>query len=147
MKKESKQQELQELISRSEESILYIPTQHEVDYHDPSFPVDIPPHHIFVPQDRKSDPFDWAAHCIQVCQDKNVSLFIPGTQCDRYSTRWGRGGGWYDRFLSRVPSHWLRICIVHAAQFSSTRLLRQDWDEPMDWIIVKHTTSWEIYKT
>ncbi|HRH24699.1 MAG TPA: 5-formyltetrahydrofolate cyclo-ligase, partial [Candidatus Paceibacterota bacterium] len=46
------------------------------------------------------------------------------------------GGGWYDRFLTKVPRSWLRVGFCYEHQFSSTPLLRQSWDQEMDAVIV-----------
>jgi 5-formyltetrahydrofolate cyclo-ligase len=63
-------------------------------------------------------------------------LFIPGRRFDATGTRHGKGFGWYDRFLSKVPSSWIRVGFCFDEQFSATVLTREPWDEPMDFVCV-----------
>ncbi len=99
------------------------------------------------PNKKESDPFSWASQFIHMYTDKSVSVLIPGKQFDIHGTRHGQGGGWYDRFLSKVPSTWVRIGVCNESQLQIEPLTRESWDEPIDWIIVKTDDSWEVYKT
>ncbi|OHB10779.1 MAG: hypothetical protein A3G05_02545 [Candidatus Zambryskibacteria bacterium RIFCSPLOWO2_12_FULL_45_14] len=146
MGKESALQELQKLVSQCTASILYKPTKTEVYYNDFSFPLKIPADNLFIPKDKDSDPFEWATNCITKFKNKKVCILIPGTLFDIYGTRYGKGAGWYDRFLSKVPSTWLKIGIVDASKILHSKLLRQEWDEPVEWIVIQDDTSWRIYK-
>jgi len=90
-----------------------------------------------LPSDKDMDPFALAKSIKQeIPRDARVYLFIPGTRFDRFGTRVGRGGGWYDRFLSAVPRAWLRVGVIGTGQLSEQPLERQTWDEPMDWLVM-----------
>jgi hypothetical protein len=65
-----------------------------------------------------------------------VFLLIPGQAFDASGTRHGRGGGWYDRFLAAAPRGRLRIGICFSEQFSNQPLVRQSWDEPVDYVCI-----------
>lgn len=146
MKKESAFQELQRLASQCGASILYKPLRNEVDYNNSPFPLEIQINNLTLPNNKDGNPFEWAAKCIAKFKNTKPYILIPGTQFDKYGTRYGKGVGWYDRFLSKVPGTWLRIGIAHKSQISNTQLVRQGWDEPVDWIIVHNNNLWEIYK-
>jgi 5,10-methenyltetrahydrofolate synthetase len=90
-----------------------------------------------VPQNPEMDPFKLAEELInRAPKDARAYLLVPGTRFDRFGARYGRGGGWYDRFLSRLPRSWLRIGIAKSHQISETELERNPWDEPVDWLLV-----------
>jgi 5-formyltetrahydrofolate cyclo-ligase len=63
-----------------------------------------------------------------------------------YCTRHGRGGGWYDRFLSKIPRSWVRIGVVGSENFYHKRIKKQEHDEVMDWIIIKENSKWNTIK-
>lgn len=114
---------------------------------------DIPllPHHIFkegtiIPCDKYADPLVYANTCIQKYKDSIPCIFIPGTAFDRFGTRHGRGGGWFDRFLSFVPKEWVRIGIIQKERFSTEKLTKESWDKSVDWVLVYDalTFSWEV---
>lgn len=93
---------------------------------------------IIIPLSKTLDPFAYADTLIeQAAREKkeNIYLFIPGQRFDANGTRHGRGYGWYDRLLSRLPKHWLRIGISRHDQWSDVPLKREPWDELMDWVI------------
>ncbi len=139
--------ELQRMASECVGSVLYIPTKSEVDYKDPSFPLEINKVNIVtIPKDKNSDPFKWVNICMAKFKNDPVCVLVPGTRFDAYGTRHGKGGGWYDRFLSKIPSSWLRVGIIDVAKFSSSKLTIQEWDEPVNWIIVRDAFSWSVYK-
>lgn len=138
--------ELQKLVSLCTGAVLYIPTKGEVNYNDPLFPLEISKDNLIIPKDKNSDPFKWADNCIVKFKNDSVYVLIPGTRFDIYGTRHGRGAGWYDRFLSKVPSSWLRIGIADSTKFSQSKLIRQKWDKPVDWIIIQDNFSWIVQK-
>ena len=146
MKKESALEELQKLVAQSVVSILYIPNKNEIDYNIPSFPLQIHTNNLIIPKDKNSDPFEWAINSINKFKNSKVCVLIPGTKFDSYGTRHGRGAGWYDRFLSKIPQNWLRIGIIDKLKMSQEKLVRREWDEPVDWVMVQDNNSWEAYK-
>ncbi len=92
---------------------------------------------ILLPNQSRANVDYWVEHCISVCQSNKVCLLIPGRNFDIRGTRHGRGGGWYDQFLSRLPVSWLRIGITNEDHFSNCLLKRQLWDQPVDWLVVR----------
>lgn len=82
------------------------------------------------------DPLKEALAAMDIVKEKPAAILIPGRQFDASGTRHGQGGGWYDRFLVRVPRAWLRVGFCFSHQFSSAPLLRESWDQAMDAIIV-----------
>lgn len=146
MEKESAFQELQRLASQRGASVLYKTLKNEVDYNNRSFPLKIYANNLTLSNNKKSNPFAWATKCVTKFQNTQPYILIPGTLFDKHGTRYGKGVGWYDRFLSKVPRTWLRVGIAYKSQISDTQLVRQGWDEPVDWIIVHDNNLWEIYK-
>jgi 5-formyltetrahydrofolate cyclo-ligase len=146
MEKESALKELQKLVSQCAGSVLYMPAKSEVDYSNPSFPLEIPKVNLFIPNYKDSDPFEWADNCLTKFKNSKVCMLIPGTRFDIYGTRYGKGAGWYDRFLSKIPPAWLRIGIIDSAKFSNSKLIRQEWDELVNWVLVRNNTLWKVYK-
>ncbi len=140
-------QNLEKIVSQCTATILYIPTKNEIAFNDPSFPIKISNNNVVIPKDRSSDPFECAINCAIKFNNIKVCVLIPGTKFDMHGTRQGKGGGWYDRFLSKIPPDWLRIGVSDKSQMSNTQLFRKPWDEPVDWVIVKDGLSWEAYKT
>jgi len=89
-----------------------------------------------IPKHGEWDPFELVkTYKQEIPSDAKVYLLIPGTRFDRFGTRHGRGGGWYDRFLSAVPRDWMRIGVFSHGTLSEEALERKDWDEPMDCLI------------
>lgn len=84
---------------------------------------------------KTSDPFLMAEELTKEAGERKVYIFVPGRRFDRLGTRIGRGSGWMDRFLSRVPRSWLRIGLCGPRQWSEEPLKREEWDEPMDWVL------------
>ena len=94
-------------------------------------------------------PADEAAAAQVVVSRRPAFIFVPGRAFDGTGTRHGKGAGWYDRFLGVVPQEWLRIGICYTEQFSSESLIRESWDEPMDFICVagKYSGETTCYET
>ncbi len=129
-----------------EASILYEPLLGEINYNDRSFPLKKPKYKVVLPQTKTSDPFSWAATCCTKFKDKKPYILIPGTTFDVHGTRHGKGGGWYDRFLSKLPSIWLKIGVAHDSQISLSPLKRELWDVPVDYVLVRTSGTWIAYK-
>lgn len=128
--------------------IAYTPLVGEPDWHTVPLPEGLLANAERLPVAGVRDAFEVADACVSEAGDRPAILLIPGTAFDTKGTRHGRGGGWYDRFLSRVPADWLRIGVTLARNFSADTLLRNPWDEPMDLILVEHEKGiWSIYDT
>jgi len=72
---------------------------------------------------------------------------MPGKVFDVYGARHGHGGGWYDRFLSKVPREWLRVGIAYQHQISKMRLIKKKLEQAVDWLMVLSDNNWKIYRT
>lgn len=82
------------------------------------------------------DPKVEALAAMQAVGSTPAAVLMPGRRFDTLGTRHGQGGGWYDRFLARVPDEWLRIGFCYSDQLSPTALVRKEWDQPMDYVVV-----------
>ena len=141
--------ELQETLIASHVAIVFDSLPNEVSYNGAPLPPNIFKTTITVPRSKDTDPFQFAQMCIEKCEEQCVYVLVPGKKFDAYGTRHGRGGGWYDRFLSAVPRSWIRIGITKTSDFSETSLPHNTWDEKMDWVLVSDgkKKSWQVYKT
>jgi 5-formyltetrahydrofolate cyclo-ligase len=97
-----------------------------------------------VPPRHDIDPGEFANSLRETYERKDVLIFVPGRKFDTFGTRHGRGGGWYDRFLSQVPREWLRVGVLNESQLSSEPLKRESWDEPMDMLLLRASESWRV---
>lgn len=95
-----------------------------------------------IPADASKDPFETALHFVGLYKGESVALYIPGRQFDMQGTRHGRGHGWYDRFLSKVPRTWYRVGVLNADALSGDVLTRKPWDEPMDALLIFEDGKW-----
>ncbi len=87
------------------------------------------------------DPAAEALAALSAIGSRPAAILIPGRRFDKSGTRHGQGGGWYDRFLARVPDSWLRVGFCFTDQFSPTLLTRNAWDQPMDYVCVVDRAS------
>lgn len=141
------QDKLTLLLARCSAAIGYAPLGDEVEYaSDPLFQ-NVGSEQIFLPKNNVDGPCQWAQWCNERYGNGVVCVFVPGVQFDARGTRKGRGGGWYDRFLSKIHPEWIRIGIIGVDGFSRTALKRQEWDEPVDWVAVRSVSSWKFYET
>ena len=62
-------------------------------------------------------------------------IFVPGTVFGEDGARWGRGAGYYDRFLSQVRRA-IRVAVAFEFQLIS-ELKQESWDQKVDWIITE----------
>ncbi len=99
--------------------------------------------------DATLDPSHEATACRKFISGNPGILFIPGAHFDTTGTRHGKGFGWYDRFLSMVPKEWVRIGFCFDDQFHTEPLIRESWDEPVDFVCVvtKETSTTLFYET
>ena len=93
------------------------------------------------------DPILTAQKVSKLFEKIEVCIYVPGTAFDSAGTRYGRGGGWYDRFLSHVPHQWIRIGVCTPSQLSSLPLVREPHDQPVDWIAILDGDTVELLKT
>lgn len=99
---------------------------------------------VRLPATRQSDPSAAASMLAAAHAGKKVCILVPGREFDSRGTRHGRGGGWYDRFLSAVPRGWFRVGVLNASQLSEKALTREVWDEPMDMLLLKEKSGWQV---
>ncbi|HEY0010953.1 MAG TPA: 5-formyltetrahydrofolate cyclo-ligase [Candidatus Paceibacterota bacterium] len=86
--------------------------------------------------DPHTNPASEATRAAEVARRHEAVVLLPGQRFDMSGTRYGRGGGWYDRFLSATPKEWLRIGTCFSDQMSDGVLTREPWDEPVDFVLV-----------
>lgn len=123
-------------------AIGYTPLQNEP---KPSFA--LPPVHFTITPDTSIDPIDTAKQVSSMFPNSTICVYVPGTAFDSRGTRHGRGGGWYDRFLASVPSHWLRVGLCFENSFSHDFLKREPWDQSVDWVCVTDRDRVSWYET
>jgi 5,10-methenyltetrahydrofolate synthetase len=97
-----------------------------------------------ISQDKNSDPFATAETTAKIFSDKPVAVLVPGTAFDTYGNRIGRGGGWYDRFLSGVPKTWIKIGVCYKTQLLKTRIDAKQWDQSMNRLVVMDSDTRKI---
>ncbi|TAJ14006.1 hypothetical protein EPO56_02560, partial [Patescibacteria group bacterium] len=102
---------------------------------------------INVPQQGTANPFSIARELTESLGIDNIVVFIPGQVFDYKGTRHGRGGGWYDKFLSSVHPSWSRVGVLHASQLQEEFLVRKSWDQPVDYLLVYDGDSWNTFTT
>ena len=107
----------------------------------------LPPVRFTISPDTSADPVDTAKQVSTMFPDSSVCVYVPGTAFDSHGTRHGRGGGWYDRFLASVPSHWLRVGLCFEDSFSHDSIKREPWDQSMDWVCVTDGDEVSWYET
>ena len=72
-------------------------------------------------------------------EDNNCDIdlvIVPGVVFDVNMARYGRGLGYYDRFLSRLSDVKV-IALAYDFQVSKKELMLDDWDIKMDYIITE----------
>ncbi len=66
-------------------------------------------------------------------------VIVPGVAFDAAGHRLGRGGGYFDRFLSRIPARVPRVGL--AFEFQKVRKVpKHPHDEPVHWLITEKKT-------
>lgn len=126
---------LTEALASASAFVTYVPLRTEVPFRDI---VTLPANAITyeIAPRAALDPFIEAERAMCAVGDRSTAILIPGRRFDAAGTRHGQGGGWYDRFLSKVPKEWTRIGVCYARQFSPEPLPRESWDQQMDLVVV-----------
>ncbi len=139
---------MKDLLLSCKYGVWFQPLVDEIDptsfFQDHHIPIDKT---LIISSDPNSSPGDEADRINRLCERESTFLLIPGQRFDLHGTRHGRGGGWYDRFLSRLHSTYYRIGVGHHSQLSSQDLVRQPWDEPMDWLLIASPGGWQTHET
>ena len=126
---------LTSILSKQATFIAYVPLRGEVDFR--AFLKVSEDANVYAIAPRAAlDPAEEARKAAAVAGGRPVALLMPGRAFDRFGTRHGQGGGWYDRFLSFVPKEWLRVGFCFEKQFSNERLPKNPWDQSVDFVCV-----------
>ncbi len=149
MDSQSALKKIEAILMTCNSCIAYNAFTHEIEYKQLPLPKNIFNKTLELPHDKNLNPFEWVKKCKQEYKDNNPCILIPGKEFDIFGTRHGYGYGWYDRFLSQTPKKWLRIGVIESSKLFQDKLIKQSWDEPVDWIFSYNqaTFSWEIYET
>lgn len=119
--------------------ITYTPLEGEANYAD--F-IKIPEDHYAIAPRADIDPWEEAKKACHAAKASFVCVLMPCSKVDHAGTRTGRGGGWYDQFLSVVPQEWMRVCFCFTDQFTSDVIERKAWDQPVDRVgVVDRSTN------
>ncbi len=97
--------------------------------------------------DKNISPHDFAREVSRAHEGEKICILIPGREFDSLGTRHGKGGGWYDKFLSEVSREWTRVGVLQESQLSPEVLKRESWDEPVDYLLVMQDDLYEVIKT
>lgn len=116
--------------------VSYAPLPDEPDAEAFLFQHDFAGEIVRTPQDKNSSPHEFAENLVREHGEKKVCILVPGSKFDEHGTRHGRGGGWYDRFLSALPTGWLKVGVALPHHVSLEKLERKEWDQPMDYVLV-----------
>ncbi len=125
---------LKNILAGKDFLVTYVPLRTEVPFREIVTLPGVPAYEI--PPRAALDPLAEAAKVIALARGKEACILMPGRRFDSAGTRHGQGGGWYDRFLSKVPREWTRIGFCFEHQYSASPLPRQPWDEQMDYVVV-----------
>lgn len=73
---------------------------------------------------------------IPLGESDDLIVFVPGVLFDRQGNRLGRGGGWFDRVLSKLGSHGVFVGLAYEFQVVDG-LAAESWDERIHFIITE----------
>lgn len=133
-----------EIPNNATACIIYNPMKDEVDFNEPNFPIEIPNKKIVLSQNPKIDPFMEAKKCIEKYKAEQVFVLVPGRRFDIFGNRKGRGLGWFDRFLSKIPENWKKIGVLYKKDLSKVVLQTNSWDQKMDMLIIRKEDEWLV---
>lgn len=102
---------------------------------------------VTVPNKNFPDPFAYSVWLNNRYSNQQTILLIPGQRFDLFGMRHGRGDGWYDRLLSKLPPHWQRIGVTEEKNLTRARLPRQPHDQLVDWLIFCVDGDWRAFET
>ncbi len=148
MENEDAREEFEQILKFCTTVIAYTPLPDEPPWTTLPLPSLHAKNCILVPQNKHTDPFALGVQYAEELHNTQVCILVPGIAFDMSGTRHGRGGGWYDRFLSELPRTWIRVGVTYSEHMSKTPLVRQSWDEPVDWILIFDTKlfTWKTQK-
>lgn len=106
-----------------------------------------PPSDYLIPASKEILPEEIAKVLREKYSSGTVAVFMPGRRFDVSGTRHGRGHGWYDRLLSLLPLHWLRVGVLSPELLSVEPLVRQEWDQPVDVLLVSDAEGFKTLET
>ena len=134
-----------EPFNSCEQIIAFEPMQSEPDWRTLPFSRELIQPAFIVAQDPAVEPFQTAEDLARAYGNERVCVLIPGRRFDHAGTRHGRGGGWYDRFLSRAPRSWVRIGVFFPEQWSGGLLSKEAWDESVDFLAIATGSTWSVF--
>jgi hypothetical protein len=144
-------QQYQALLKNVDFVVTYSALSDEIPVEEtPNFEIIKNKPQFIVPPTHKIEPKEvgcQALFCTKKYLTPSVIIFLPGQKFDLAGTRKGRGFGWYDKLLAELPTDWIRIGVANENQISQTPLVRNQWDQPVYWLVWKENRSWEITKT
>jgi 5,10-methenyltetrahydrofolate synthetase len=143
MTKDENSKKLIAILRDADVVIGYEPLSDEADYRSYFKTHGIQEPSEIIPPDPTASPGELANRFVLQYEEKKVAVLIPGRLFDLSGTRYGRGGGWYDRFLSYVPEQWTRIGVLRESEFNDEPLKRELWDQPVDYLLIDRNGVWE----
>jgi 5-formyltetrahydrofolate cyclo-ligase len=141
------QEEFQKALVDCDAFITYVPLRTEVNFRE-HFPIPTDAITYEIAPRAALDPFEEARKARAACGGARTAVLMPGRLFDAAGTRFGQGGGWYDRFLSAAPPEWIRVGFCSRRQFSTEPLPRREWDQIMDYVcVVDDAGAVQVYET
>lgn len=77
-------------------------------------------------------------NCEKLCTSENSLCIVPGLSFDKFGTRLGFGGGYYDRFLSENPSV-IPVALCYERCLCADKLPYEAHDIPINMIITENS--------
>ncbi len=133
-------------ILNADSCVLYEPFGDEPDVSAYVRGIDSKKSCVVIPQDKNLDARALATQYVDRLGKGSVIVFAPGREFDHEGTRYGRGGGWYDRFFAAVPAWWVRVGVSNMARVSEVSLPRKETDEPIDFLLIFDKGFWSVEK-